>query len=286
MLPARGAKRIHNLRIEVVYLTKTILPALNQNELTITFLGTGTSSGVPMIACDCKVCRSKNEKDKRLRSSIMVQSKTTTIVIDTTPDFRYQMLRQQVKNLDAVLFTHPHKDHIAGLDDVRAFNFFQNTGMPLYGNSLTLDAVMRDFAYAFADKKYPGVPELELNEITLDPFVIGDIGITPVEVWHLKMPVYGFRLGNFTYITDANRIEEKEKEKIKGSKIMVLNALRKEKHISHFNLEEAIALVKELEVPEAYFTHISHQLGLHDEVEADLPPGIHLGFDGLEINCK
>ena len=236
-----------------------------------------------MIGCSCPVCTSTDKKDNRLRSSILIESSSTTIVVDTTPDFRYQMLRINAKKLDAVLFTHPHKDHIAGLDDVRAFNFFQAKHMPLYGNSMTLDAVMRDFAYAFADKKYPGVPELELNEITLDPFFIDDIPVTPIEVWHMKMPVYGFRFGSFTYITDANRIDESEKQKIRGSKILVVNALRKEKHISHYTLDEAIALVKELEVPEAYFTHISHQLGKHEDIEKELPPGMHLGYDGLEL---
>lgn len=256
---------------------------MNVPSLKITFLGTGTSSGVPMIGCHCAVCTSPNKKDNRLRSSLQIESAATTIVVDTTPDFRYQMLRINATKLDAVLFTHPHKDHIAGLDDVRAFNFFQQKNMPLYGNSMTLDAVMRDFAYAFADKKYPGVPELELNEITLDPFTIGDIPVTPIEVWHLKMPVYGYRFGNFTYITDANRIEESEKKKIRGSKILVVNALRKEKHISHYTLEEAIDLVKELSIPTAYFTHISHQLGKHDDVEKDLPAGMHLGYDGLTL---
>ncbi|RYF85032.1 MAG: MBL fold metallo-hydrolase [Chitinophagaceae bacterium] len=251
--------------------------------LKITFLGTGTSSGVPMIACHCAVCTSPDKKDKRLRSSIQIESANTTVVVDTTPDFRYQMLRICATKLDAVLFTHPHKDHIAGLDDVRSFNFFQQKAMQLYGNSMTLDAIMREFAYAFADKKYPGVPELELNEITLDPFTIGDIPVIPVEVWHLKMPVYGFRFGSFTYITDANRIDESEKEKIRGSEILVVNALRKEAHISHYTLNEAIDLVHELEVPEAYFTHISHQLGRHEEIESQLPQGIHLAYDGLQL---
>jgi phosphoribosyl 1,2-cyclic phosphate phosphodiesterase len=252
-------------------------------ELTITFLGSGTSSGVPMIACSCAVCTSTDKKDKRLRSSIFVQSKKTSLVVDTTPDFRYQMLRENVKNLDAVLFTHPHKDHIAGLDDVRAFNFFQEAPMQIYANQMTIDALMREFAYAFADKKYPGVPNLELNSIALENFSIGDIPVIPVQVWHMKMPVLGFRFGDFTYITDANRIDDAEKEKVRGSRIVVVNALRQEKHISHYTLEEAIALVQELEVPEAYFTHISHQLGKHADIEKKLPKGIHLAYDGLKL---
>lgn len=238
-----------------------------------------------MIACGCDVCTSPDKKDKRLRSSILVESPTTTVVVDTTPDFRYQMLRIGAKKLDAVLFTHPHKDHTAGLDDVRAFNFVQGKSMPLYGNSMTLEAVMRDFAYAFADKKYPGVPELDINEISLEPFTVGDIPVTPIQVWHLKMPVYGFRFGDFTYITDANRIDESEKEKIWGSKVLVVNALRQEKHISHYTLGEAIDLVHELQIPEAYFTHISHQLGRHGEVERTLPEGVHLAYDGLQLTC-
>jgi len=236
-----------------------------------------------MIACECAVCTSSDKKDKRLRSSILVSSAKTTFVVDTTPDFRYQMLRKKVKTLDAVLFTHPHKDHVAGLDDVRAFNFFQEQAMQVYANQMTMDALMREFAYAFADKKYPGVPSLELNTIGEEPFFIGDIPVLPILVWHLKMPVFGFRFGDFTYITDANRIEDSEKEKIKGSKVLVLNALRKEKHISHYTLDEAVELVQELQIPEAYFTHISHQLGKHAEIEAQLPPGMHLAYDGLTI---
>jgi phosphoribosyl 1,2-cyclic phosphate phosphodiesterase len=213
----------------------------------------------------------------------MVQSQTTTIVVDTTPDFRFQMLRENVKAVDAILFTHPHKDHIAGLDDVRAFNFFYKPVMQLYANSLTEEAIKREFSYAFSDKKYPGVPEIALNTITDEPFSIGDIPITPVLVWHLKMPVLGFRFGKFTYITDANRIEEMEKQKIKGSEVVVLNALRRQHHISHFTLAEAIDMVLELKVSRAYFTHISHQLGKHEEIEAELPEGIHLAYDGLQL---
>lgn len=236
-----------------------------------------------MIGCTCPVCTSTDKKDNRLRSSIMIESAKTTLVVDTGPDFRYQMLRQKVNKLDAVLFTHPHKDHLAGLDDIRAFNFFQKKPIDIYADSLTEEAIRRDFYYAFSDTKMPGVPELDLYTITLESFVIGDIPVTPILVWHLKMPVLGFRFGKFTYITDANRIDDNEKEKIKGSDVLVLNALRKQKHISHFNLEEAIQLVKELKVPQGYFTHISHQLGKHADIENELPEGIDLAYDGLGL---
>ncbi len=251
--------------------------------LKITFLGTGTSGGVPMIACSCAVCISNDSKDNRLRSSILIESDTTTIVIDTTPDFRTQMLRAKVKNLDAVLFTHPHKDHIAGLDDVKAFNYFHQQPMKVYANELTQTALKREFAYIFSDQKYPGIPDISLHAIEAETFVIGDIPIIPIKVWHLNMPVLGFRFGDFTYITDANRIDETEKEKIKGSQILVLNALRQEKHISHFNLQEAIELVQELQVPTAYFTHISHQMGKNEDVNNMLPAGIQLAYDHQEV---
>lgn len=246
-------------------------------------MGTGTSSGVPMIACDCLVCNSPDKKDKRLRSSILVQSAATTLVVDTGPDFRYQMLRAKVKNLDAVLFTHPHKDHLAGLDDVRAFNYLLQRPIDVYADSLTEEAVRRDFYYAFTDTKYPGIPELNMHTINMEPFVVGDIPVIPVQVWHMRMPVLGFRFGDFTYITDANRIDAAEREKIKGSQVLALNALRREKHISHFTLDEAVEVIRELGIPQAYLTHISHQLGLHAEVEASLPAGIHLAYDGLQL---
>jgi len=236
-----------------------------------------------MIGCECEVCTSSNKKDKRLRSSILVQSAKTTLVVDTGPDFRYQMLREKIKHLDAVVFTHPHKDHLAGLDDIRAFNFLQRKPMDVYADSLTEEALRRDFYYAFTDTKYPGIPELRMHTITLDPFTVGDIPVTPILVWHLKMPVMGFRFGKFTYITDANHIDAESKEKIKGSDVLVLNALRKQKHISHFTLDEAVDMVKELKVPTAYFTHISHQLGLHDIIESELPEDIHLAYDKLVI---
>ena len=254
--------------------------------LKITFLGTGTSSGVPMIACDCEVCISTDKRDKRLRSSILVESAATTLVVDTTPDFRYQMLRAGVKKLDAVLFTHAHKDHIAGLDDIRAFNFFQGQSMFVYANEATMHGLKREFQYAFAEHKYPGVPDMNTVIITEEPFLIGDIPVTPVIVWHLNMQVYGFRFGRFTYITDANRIEEAEKKKIRGSDTIVLNALRKEPHISHFTLDEATELVAELGIPHAYFTHISHQLGRHSVIEEQLPEGMHLAYDELALCFK
>jgi phosphoribosyl 1,2-cyclic phosphate phosphodiesterase len=251
--------------------------------LKITFLGSGTSSGVPMIACECPVCTSADKKDNRLRSSIMVQSDKTTLVIDSTPDFRYQMLRARVKHLDAIIFTHPHKDHIAGLDDVRAYNFFTRRPMEIFANEMTQEVIIREFPYAFADTKYPGVPEIHINTIAFDEFVVGDIPVKPILVWHLKMPVLGFRFGDFTYITDANRIDEGEMQKIRGSKVIVLNALRKEPHISHFTLDEAVAMVKKLEVPQAYFTHISHQLGKHEDINRELPAGMELAYDGLSF---
>lgn len=237
-----------------------------------------------MIACNCEVCTSPDKKDKRLRSSILVQSKTTTLVVDTTPDFRYQMLRADVKNLDAVVFTHPHKDHIAGLDDIRAYNFFSDKPMEVYANALTEEALRREFVYIFSEHRYPGIPKINMNTITTEPFLVGDIPITPIVVYHLKMPVLGFRFGKFTYITDANRIDENEKQKIIGSEVIVLNALRKERHISHFNLDEAVMLAQELKIPKTYFTHISHQLGRHQDVNNELPSNIELAWDGLVLH--
>jgi phosphoribosyl 1,2-cyclic phosphate phosphodiesterase len=237
-----------------------------------------------MVACPCEVCASRDPKDKRLRSSILVRSPSTTVVVDTTPDFRFQMLREKIRQLDAVIFTHPHKDHLAGLDDVRAYNFFQHKPMDLYANEMTQESIVREFPYAFADRKYPGIPDLLLKLIDSEPFTIGDITVTPIRVWHMKMPVLGFRFGNFTYITDANRIEDSQREKIRGSDQIVLNALRHEKHLSHFSLAEAIGEVRELGVPKAWFTHISHQLGKHADIAPTLPPGMQLAYDGLEIN--
>ena len=236
-----------------------------------------------MIACNCEVCISTDSKDKRLRSSILVQSKTTSIVVDTTPDFRTQMLREKVTQLDAILFTHPHKDHVAGMDDIRAFTYFQNKPMDIYANELTQEALRRDFFYIFAQEKFPGIASVNMHTVTHESFMVGDISITPIWVLHLRMPVVGYRFGDLTYITDANKIEEPEKDKIRGSKILIINALRKKTHISHFTLQEAIDLSKELAIPETYITHISHQMGKHEEVSAELPPCIHFSYDGLQL---
>lgn len=238
-----------------------------------------------MIGCDCEVCCSVDKKDKRLRSSILVRSAKTTIVVDSGPDFRYQMLRERVRELDAIVYTHSHKDHVAGLDDVRAYNFFSGRAMQVYSDEMTQQVLLREFPYAFQDQRFPGVPEIQLNSIDLDPFTIGDIPVIPIQVWHLRMPVLGYRFGNFTYITDANRIEESEKAKIRGSEVLVLNALRKQKHISHFSLQESIELALELQIPNVWFTHISHQLGRFNDVSKELPPGIKLAYDGLKVEA-
>lgn len=255
--------------------------------MKVTFLGTGTSQGVPLIACTCKVCNSNDPLDKRLRTSVKVEVNGTTIVIDSGPDFRQQMLRSETKKIDALVFTHEHKDHIAGMDDIRAFNYVHKLPVDVFASEQVQVALRREYQYIFADFKYPGIPEINLFTIANNQnFMVNDVEITPIEVLHYKLPVLGFRIGDFTYITDANAISNAEKEKIKGSKVLVLNALRHEKHISHFTLSEAIDLVKELNVPEAYFTHISHQLGLHHEVDASLPDGMHLAYDGLSIELK
>jgi phosphoribosyl 1,2-cyclic phosphate phosphodiesterase len=216
----------------------------------------------------------------------MVESATTRLVVDTGPDFRYQMLREKVKSLDAVLFTHAHKDHMAGLDDIRAFNYFSGKSIDVYADPATEEAVRRDFYYAFSENKYPGLPQLHMRTITPESFLVGDILVEPIPVWHLKMPVLGFRFGTFTYITDANRIDPESMDKIRGSAVLVLNALRKEKHISHFTLGEAIETAKELKVSKAYFTHLSHQMGLHAMVEPGLPPGMHIAYDGMVIEMS
>lgn len=254
--------------------------------MKVTFLGTGTSQGIPLIGCTCKVCTSSDPKDNRLRSSVMIEHKNTNLVIDTGPDFRQQMLREKVTKLDAVIFTHEHKDHIAGLDEVRAFNFINQMIMPVYATERVQEALKREFAYIFSDVTYPGIPKITLHTIHNYAFKVGDTNVMPIDVLHYKLPVKAFRIGNFSYITDANFISEEEKEKIKGSEVVVINALRRTEHISHFTLNEAIDLANEFKAKKTYFTHISHQLGTHEEVSLELPPHIELAYDGLQIEVN
>jgi phosphoribosyl 1,2-cyclic phosphate phosphodiesterase len=249
----------------------------------ITFLGTGTSQGVPVIACPCGVCKSADARDKRLRSSVLVETAGKTFVIDTGPDFRQQMLNADVKNVDAVLFTHEHKDHIAGFDDIRAFNFVNQKKMDVYASLRVQEAIRREFAYIFSEFKYPGIPEINLHLLQNTPTRIHGVEVIPVEVMHYKLSVFAFKIDSFSYITDANYISDHEKNKLKGSQVIVLNALRREAHISHFTLQQAIDLMNELKPKQAYFTHISHQLGLHADVEKELPSFIKLAYDGLKI---
>jgi phosphoribosyl 1,2-cyclic phosphate phosphodiesterase len=249
----------------------------------ITFLGTGTSQGVPVIACNCNVCLSADSKDKRLRSSILIENNNTTVVIDSGPDFRQQMLRAKVKQIDGLVFTHEHKDHIAGMDDIRAFNYVNKAKVNVYATELVQESLRREFHYVFADFKYPGVPEIDLHTIGSAPFLVKNITLQPLPVLHYRLPVNGYRVGDFSYISDANMIPEKTMELIRGSKVLVINALRKEPHISHFNLEQALEIIEKLNPKQAYLTHISHQLGTNDEIDAELPENVKCAYDGLEI---
>lgn len=254
-----------------------------KNNLEVILLGTGTSQGVPVVGCECRVCQSNDPMDKRLRTSALVRNSDTTIVIDAGPDFRQQMLLAEVKKLDAVLITHNHKDHTGGIDDVRAFNWIQKKPMDIFARPSALQAIQNEFPYAFEDYKYPGVPDINLHNIDGRPFQVGSLMITPIDALHHRMPVYGFHIDDFSYLTDANTIRHEELEKMKGSKVVVLNALRKEKHISHFTLDEAVEIINGLAPKQGYLTHISHQMGLQKEVTKLLPSNVALAYDGLRI---
>jgi phosphoribosyl 1,2-cyclic phosphate phosphodiesterase len=252
--------------------------------MQVTFLGTGTSQGVPIIGCDCDVCLSTNKKDKRLRCSIFLKWDDFSLVIDSGPDFRYQLLREEINDIDAVLYTHEHKDHVAGLDDIRPINYLQNKSIDIYGSHLVETALKREFHYIFADTKYPGAPRINFNLITNNAFQLGPINVLPIEGLHYRLPVFGYRIKDFCYITDMNFISEEEKSKMKDLDVLVINGLRREKHISHFTLEEALEMIAELKPKQAYITHMSHQLGTHEEVSKELPENVHLSYDGLKIN--
>jgi phosphoribosyl 1,2-cyclic phosphate phosphodiesterase len=252
--------------------------------LRVRFLGTGTSQGVPVIGCHCKVCQSSDPRDKRLRSAILIEHRKKNIIIDTGPDFRQQMLDAKLMKIDAVLYTHEHRDHIAGMDDLRSFNFMTKMPIELFAEKQVQTALKSVFPYVFSDRKYPGVPDVNLHNIDENPFTIEGIEIIPIRVMHYRLPILGFRIGDFTYITDAKYIPPEEKKKILGSKVIVVNALRKQSHISHFSLSEAVEFIKEFSPRTAYITHISHQLGTTETVENELPENIFLAYDGLEIN--
>ena len=249
----------------------------------LSFLGSGTSQGVPVIACDCPVCASLDPLDSRLRSSVLIEARGRTLVIDTGPDFRQQMLRAKVRSLDGVLMTHQHKDHVAGLDDIRAFNFKQKQPIPVWADALTQHQLRQEFSYAFDGTDYPGIPQIQLVNLPEQAFEACGIPVTPVRVLHYRLPVWGFRFGAMAYVTDASFISPESKALLQDIDVLVLNALRIEPHISHFNLAQALELVAELRPRRAYFTHISHLLGRHSEVSATLPAGVHLAYDGLRL---
>ena len=254
--------------------------------MKVTFLGSGTSQGVPVIGCTCEVCTSLDFRDKRLRSSIHVEVLKQSFVIDTGPDFRQQMLRERVKRIDAVLFTHAHRDHTAGLDDVRAYNFMQKMDMPIYGTQPVLDQLKIEYAYAFTKDSYPGIPRLLFHLIDDKSFSVNGVEVHPLPVMHLKMPVHGFRFENFSYITDANFISDETIGKLKGTETLVLNALQRDPHISHFNLTEALAMIEKIKPRQTYLTHISHKLGTHTEVSKELPLNVMLAYDGLQLELE
>lgn len=251
--------------------------------MRLTFLGTGTSQGVPVIGCKCAVCQSKDSRDKRLRTSVFIEIEENHLLIDAGPDLRQQLLRENISRIDAVLLTHEHKDHLGGLDDIRPINFMMHQTMNLYGMKRVLKIIEKDYDYAFKTYKYPGVPNLTLNPIYEEPFFIGEIEITPILVKHLTLPILGFRIYDLAYITDASFISEKEKRKLQGLKILIINALRLKEHYSHFNLAQALDLIAELNPQEAYLTHISHEMGTHEDISDQLPANVHLGYDGLKL---
>ncbi len=252
--------------------------------MIITFLGTGTSQGVPVIACECEICRSLDYRNKRLRTSVHIEVNGKSIVIDTGPDFRQQMLRENISQLDAVLYTHEHKDHTAGMDDVRSFNFKQKKAMPIYARLQVIDQLKQEFAYVFSENKYPGAPQISVNEVTNQPFEVEGVQITPIDTLHHKLPVFGFRIEDLVYITDTNYISDQELTKIHNAEVLVINALHQSKHISHYNLQEALEIINLVKPKKAYLVHISHQMGLHSDVDTMLPDHVSIAYDGLKVS--
>lgn len=257
-----------------------------KSKFRLTFLGTGTSQGVPVIACNCEVCKSNDPRDNRLRCSVLVEWDDHAFVIDTGPDFRQQMLRLGISKLDGVIFTHEHKDHVAGLDDIRAFNYIMNKEMAVYATPQVQETIKREFPYIFSENPYPGAPQLVLHTLGLDPFNLFNYRVIPVQAQHFLIPVLGFRFGKLAYLTDANYISYEEKDKLLGLDILIINALRYQKHVSHFNLDEALELIEELKPKQAYLTHLSHQIGLHDNLLKTLPNNVSPAYDGLTLSFQ
>lgn len=255
--------------------------------MRLTFLGTGTSQGVPVIACHCDVCRSSDERDTRLRTSaLLTTDNNSNILFDIGPDFRQQMLHHSVEHLDAILITHAHRDHVGGLDDIRSFNYVQHSKMNVYLNSEAKTALLRDYRYIFENHQFPGLPEADLHEVGVTPFLAAGETIVPICAMHKDLPILGYRIRNFAYITDANYIAPSEMEKLKGVEVMVINALRKAKHFSHYSLPEALEVIGQVNPKQAYITHISHEMGRHSEVEKELPAGVHQAYDNLQIDIN
>ena len=251
--------------------------------MKLTFLGTGTSQGVPVVACQCPVCLSVNPKDKRLRASVMIEADNQCLVVDAGPDFRQQMLMNRVLHLNGILLTHEHTDHIFGLDDIRAFNWVQKQPTDIYAEERVQIAIRRVFDYVFSHYQYPGIPQMNLHLLENKPFKIGDLEIIPIRGFHYKLPVFGFRFGKLAYVTDVNRLDKSEVDKLRGLDILILNALRKDEHISHYNLQQALEIIAEVKPQKAYLTHLSHQMGFHDEVQEELPGNVFLAYDGLQL---